>query len=89
MGCTQEDAVIFVGSGSTSAANLLVNKLKIKAHSDFVSLRKKVEKYMPPDNLFKFLAESIPSDLDSKLHCHRNEWNSFTCNLCDIEVDGL
>ena len=30
MGCSDKDAVIFVGSGSTSASNLLVSKLKIK-----------------------------------------------------------
>ena len=89
MGCTQEDAVIFVGSGSTSASNLLVNKLKIKAYSEFVDLRKKVEKYMPPDNLFRFLAESMPSDLDAKQYCQRLDWNSFKCSLCEVEVDGL
>jgi len=43
MGCSDKDAVVFVGSGSTSASNLLVAKLKIKAIADFVNLRQLVE----------------------------------------------
>ena len=44
MGCSDEkDAVVFVGSGSTSAANLLVAKLKVKAIADFVNMRELVQ----------------------------------------------
>ena len=69
MGCTQEDAVIFVGSGSTSAANLLVSKLKIKARCDFFKLQTELAEVLPPESLFKTLAKIIPAELDSKTYC--------------------
>ena len=69
MGCYDEDSVIFVGSGSTSASNLLIDKLKIKKISDFVSLRQRISKHMQGDALNQFLAESLPTDLDSKQNC--------------------
>jgi len=91
MGCSEKDAVIFVGSGSTSAANLLVAKLKIKAIADFIKLRERVEKFMPADGdeIFQFLAESLPPDLDAKQNCERIDWNSYKCNLCGTKMTGL
>ena len=36
---TENDALIFVGTGATSATNLLVNKLKVKKICEDVKLR--------------------------------------------------
>ena len=74
-GCSKDDAVIFVGSGSTSASNLLVSKLKIKQAADFANLRLEAEKFIAPENLFTFLANMIPADLEAKNHCIRLDWN--------------
>ena len=52
MGCTEENAVIFVGSGSTSASNLLIDKLKIRKISEFVTLRQRISKHMKGDALY-------------------------------------
>ena len=89
MGCSEQDSAIFVGSGSTSASNLLIDKLKIKKISDFVALRERVSRHMPSESLFSFLAESLPTDLDSKRNCERLDWNKFKCSLCDTIVPGL
>jgi len=39
---TENDALIFTGSGATSASNLLINKLKVKEICAQVKLRKKL-----------------------------------------------
>ena len=90
MGCSDQDAVIFVGSGSTSACNLLISKLKIKEISDFVALRERISKHITDDSIiYDFLAESLPTDLDAKHNCQRLDWNQFKCNLCGTVLAGL
>ena len=89
MGCSDKDAVIFVGSGSTSASNLLVSKLKIKQTCEFIALRERVQKFLPEDKMYEFLAESMPPDLDAKQNCIRLDWNAYKCNLCSFTTSGL
>ena len=89
MGCSEQDAVIFAGSGSTSASNLLINKLKVKLLADFLKLRETASKYMPEDRLIEYLVDSYPAALDAKQHCQREDWNSYKCSLCEIRVTGL
>lgn len=42
----ENDALIFTGTGATSASNLLVNKLKIRKICDDVNLRKKLQNFV-------------------------------------------
>lgn len=46
---TDDHALIFCGSGSTSAVNLLVSRLKIKEIADKVKLSAALDKVLPPD----------------------------------------
>jgi len=39
LNATENDALVFVGNGATSATNLLVNKLKVRQICDDVKLR--------------------------------------------------
>lgn len=90
MGCEEEkDTVIFVGSGSTAAANLLISKLKVKEIRKFAKLRKKAKEYIPDANLPAFLASQMSAELQTKRYCERLAWNSFKCTLCNIRVEGL
>ena len=89
MGCSEQDAVIFAGSGSTSASNLLINKLKIRELADFLKLREDAAEFMSEDKLMDYLVKSYPKALDAKQHCVREEWNSYKCSLCEINVTGL
>lgn len=69
MGCSDQDAVVFAGSGSTSASNLLISKLKVKELADFLKLREQAAKYMSEDKLLDYLVDSYNPGLDAKQHC--------------------
>jgi selenocysteine lyase/cysteine desulfurase len=46
---TENDALIFVGTGATSAVNLLVNKLKLKSIVEDVKLRQNLLNVVSPE----------------------------------------
>jgi hypothetical protein len=74
-GANEDDAVIFVGNGCTSAVNLLVEKLRIREISEKVVGRLKPEEtYIGPD---------------SANFCKQNRWGSYDCILCKTIVKSL
>ena len=70
MSCSDKDAVIFSGSGSASARNLLIAKLKVKERSEFAKLWQAAS-FIPSENLHQFLAESMSLGLNAKKYCKR------------------
>mmetsp|Transcript_40030 Transcript_40030/g.29532 ORF Transcript_40030/g.29532 Transcript_40030/m.29532 type:complete len:101 (+) Transcript_40030:222-524(+) len=65
---SENDALIFVGAGCTSAVNLLVNKLRIKEMSFIVQ---EIEQF-----------KEAHAHLEEENFCQQNRWGSYDCKLC-------
>lgn len=70
----EHDALIFVGTGATSAVNLLINKLRIKQKS---------EAFARGDSSTK------TEQVESSHFCKRNRWNSFDCTICKVILPSV
>jgi selenocysteine lyase/cysteine desulfurase len=74
----ENDACIFVGSGATSASNLLINKLKLKKICENVLLRNKRKE----DGQNELEDEKT----EEENYLKQNRWHSYDCTLCKVIV---
>jgi len=86
--------LIFVGTGATSAVNLLVNKLRVKEKCQtFVQRQRETEIRQKLASIDQSLVENFfPSteSQDSALNfCKRNRWNSYDCTLCKVILPSI
>lgn len=101
----EHDALIFVGTGATSAVNLLVNKLRIKQKVEAfntqrtqleraANLARKVFADDPKvvsefDELFAKFDFKAEDTVEAPNFCKRNRWNSYDCTLCKVIVPSV
>ena len=85
---TENDALIFVGSGATSAANLLVNKLKLKSICEDVKLRQSLLTLVNPDQAEQLIQSKKGASTDRN-YCKQNRWMSYDCTLCKVIMPSL
>lgn len=91
----EDHAVVFTGTGSTAAVNLLLSKLKLKQICEKVKLASVVESFESESDKAKIMPEGIASsagaqgDVSSEHFCKRNRWNSYDCTLCKVIVPSI
>ena len=78
-GAEKEDACIFTGTGSTSAINLMVHKLRLHEICDQIK----------QGNVKEVTQDEIEELAAKENFCEPNRWESFTCNLCKVILPNL
>lgn len=101
----EDHALIFTGTGATSAVNLLVSKLKLKQIVDTIKLKQFVTASLEnPEDKTVLLAHlssggqgqqtsndssSAAASITSEHFCKKNRWNSYDCTLCKVILPSL
>ena len=76
----EDHALIFTGTGATSAVNLLISKLKIKQICEQVKI----------DSVVEGGDETASTVNTTEQHfCKRNRWNSYDCTICKVIIPSL
>ena len=76
-GADEKDVCIFTGTGSTSAANLLVDKLRVKEIAQQVKEGNSIS------------SEQIDKLVSETNFCEQNRWHSYDCKLCKVILPSL
>jgi hypothetical protein len=80
MRATEDDALVFCGTGATSASNLLIAKLHLADICRQVKLRKQLTKRFGEAE-----ADAILDGDEPEInYCKQNRWKSFDCTLCKV-----
>lgn len=89
----EDHAVVFSGTGATSAVNLLLSKLKLKQLCEQVKLSKLVETFESDNDKEKMRLvgeqANTQGEVGSEHFCKRNRWNSYDCTLCKVILPSL
>lgn len=78
-GADELDVCIFTGTGSTSAVNLCVHKLRLQEICQQVQNSKE-------NPMSK---EEIDEQVKNQDFCEKNRWHTFTCKLCKVILPSL
>ena len=79
-GANEDDALVFIGTGATSAINLLVAKLRIQEIVQKVDYIKASVGLDDPNS---------PLKGDEVNFCKQNRWGSYDCILCKTIMKSL